>query len=117
MYTYLLTPWNRVLEKLTGFHLVKNFPAFYGASRSINAFTSAVYIFCTKIRFYGEELIAPLPTLSLEDHPLLAVGDCFFNICAATLHTGGRFSIRNLRMRYAVVTGTHLSRGEDVHVY
>jgi hypothetical protein len=28
---YLLTPWNRVfLEKLTGFQLVKKFPAFYG---------------------------------------------------------------------------------------
>ena len=29
--TYLLTPWSRVLlEKLTGFQLVKKFPAFYG---------------------------------------------------------------------------------------
>jgi len=29
--TYLLTPWRRVLlEKLTSFHLVKKFPAFYG---------------------------------------------------------------------------------------
>jgi hypothetical protein len=29
--TYLLTPWNRILlEKLTGFQLVKKFPAFYG---------------------------------------------------------------------------------------
>jgi hypothetical protein len=29
--TYLLTPWSRVLlEKLTGFKLVKKFPAFYG---------------------------------------------------------------------------------------
>ena len=28
---YLLTPWNRVLlEKLTGFQVVKKFPAFYG---------------------------------------------------------------------------------------
>jgi hypothetical protein len=30
-YTYLLTPWSRVLlEKLIGLHLVKKFPAFYG---------------------------------------------------------------------------------------
>jgi hypothetical protein len=27
-----------------------------------------------------------------------------------TLHIGGRSSIRNLRTRHAVVTGTHLSR-------
>ena len=33
-----------------------------------------------------------------------------FNIIAATLHTGGRSSICNLRTRHAVVTGTHLSR-------
>ena len=28
---------------------------------------------------------------------------------ATTLHIGGRSSIRNLRTRHAVVTGTHLS--------
>ena len=34
--TYLLTPWSRVLlEKLTGFQLVKKFPAFYGTRRFI----------------------------------------------------------------------------------
>jgi hypothetical protein len=36
--TYLLTPWSRVLlEKLTGFQLVKKFPAFYGTRRFITA--------------------------------------------------------------------------------
>ena len=40
--TYLLTPWSRVLlEKFTGFQLVKNFPAFYGTRRFITAVTSA----------------------------------------------------------------------------
>ena len=40
--TYLLTPWSRVLlEKLTGFQLVKKFPAFYGTRRFITAFTNA----------------------------------------------------------------------------
>jgi hypothetical protein len=40
--TYLLTPYNRVLlEKLTGFQLVKIFPAFYGTRWFITAFTSA----------------------------------------------------------------------------
>jgi len=39
--TYLLTPWSRVLlEKLTGFHLVKKFHAFYGTRMFITAFTN-----------------------------------------------------------------------------
>ena len=64
------------------------------------------------IRFYGEELLAPRPTPKLEDHPSSAVRDCLFNIFAATLHIGGRSSIRNLRMRHALVTGTHLQWDE-----
>ena len=41
VYTYLLTPWCRVLlEKLTGLQLVKEFPAFYGTRRFITALTS-----------------------------------------------------------------------------
>ena len=37
-YTYLLTPWCRVLlEKPTGLHLVKKFPAFHGTRRFITA--------------------------------------------------------------------------------
>jgi len=116
--TYLLTPWSRVLlEKLTSVQLVKKFPTFYGTRRFITAFTSACHlslywassIFCNKIQFYGEELLATRPTPKLEDHPLSAVRDCLFNIFAATLHTGGRSSIHKLRMRHAVVTGTHLS--------
>ena len=40
-HTYLLTPWCWVLlEKLTGFQLVKKFPAFYGTRRFITALTS-----------------------------------------------------------------------------
>jgi hypothetical protein len=54
-------------------------------------------------------MLAPRPTPKVEDHPLSAVRDCLFNILAATLHTGGRSSIRNLKTRHAVVTGTHLS--------
>jgi len=42
LFTYVLTPWSRVLpEKLTGFQLVQEFPAFYGTRRFITAFTSA----------------------------------------------------------------------------
>ena len=43
--TYFLTPWSRVLlEKLTGFQLVKKFPAFYGTRRFITAFTSVRHL-------------------------------------------------------------------------
>ena len=61
--------------------------------------------------------LAQLPTL--KGHPLSAVHYRLFNIFAATLHTGGRSSIRNLRTCHAVATGTHLSRycikTENVH--
>jgi len=66
--------------------------------------------FVTQYFFYDEELLAPRPTPKLEDHPLSAVRDCLFNIFAATLHIEGRSSIRNRRMRHAVVAGTRLSR-------
>ena len=62
--------------------------------------------------FHGEALLAPRPTPKLENHPLLAVRDCLFNLFAATLHIGGRSSIRNLRTRHTVVTGTHYHMGE-----
>jgi len=42
--------------------------------------------------------------------PLSAARHCLFNIFAATLHTGGRSSIRNLRTLHVVVTGTQLPR-------
>ena len=41
---YLLNPWSRVLEKLTGFQVVKKFPVFYGTRRFITAFTSARHL-------------------------------------------------------------------------
>jgi hypothetical protein len=56
-------------------------------------------------------LLAPRPTLKLEDHPLSAVCHCLFNIFAAALHIGGSSSIRNLTTRHAVVTGTPLPWG------
>jgi hypothetical protein len=61
-----------------------------------------------------ESVLAPGPTPKLEDHHLSAVHDCLFNIFAATLHIGGRSSIRKLKTRHAVVTGTHLSRHRAV---
>jgi len=42
---YILTQWSRVLpEKLTGSHLVKKFPAFYGTRKFITAFTSVRHL-------------------------------------------------------------------------
>ena len=43
--TYLLTPWSRVLlEKITGYQLVKKFPTFYGSRRFITAITNARHL-------------------------------------------------------------------------
>jgi len=66
-------------------------------------------MFRNKVRFYGEELLAPRPTPKLEDQPLSAVSDCLFSILGATLHIRGRSSIRNPRTRHDVVTGVQLS--------
>jgi hypothetical protein len=60
--------------------------------------------------FYSKEFSVTRPTPKMENHPLSAIRDLLFNIFAATLHIGDRSSIRNLRMRHAVVTGTHLPR-------
>jgi len=72
----------------------------------------SVWTFRNMIRFYGEELSAHRPTPKLEDHLVSAVRDCLFNIFAATFYIWGRSSIRNLRPRPAMVTGTHLLRTE-----
>ena len=44
-----------------------------------------------------------------------AVHSCLFNISAGTLHIAGRYSIHNLRTRYAVVIETNLSRAYIVY--
>ena len=59
------------------------------------------------INFYRKGLLAPRPTPKLEDHLSSAFRDYLFNLFAATLLIGGRYSIRNLRTRHAVVTATH----------
>jgi len=60
-------------------------------------------------RFYGVELLASRRIPNLDYHSLSAVRTCLFNILAATLHIGSCSSIRDLRTRHTVVTGTHLS--------
>ena len=141
--TYLLTPWSRVLEKLTGFAAGQEIPRIlwnpkvhcrihkcqplillhdtsprntpprrseWGSSLLPDCFVSRGRIspceYFLTMFFHGEALLAPRPTPKLEDHASSAVRDCLFNILAATLHIGGRSSIRNLRTRRAVVTWT-----------
>ena len=48
-------------------------------------------------------MLAHRLTPKLEDHLPSAVRGCLFNLFTATLHIGGRSSIRNLRTRHAVV--------------
>jgi len=51
--TYLLTPWSRVLEKLTGSQLGKKFPLFYGTQRFITA--NLVFVGpCIVLYFYSK---------------------------------------------------------------
>jgi len=57
-------------------------------------------------------LLAPRTTSQLDEHLLSAVRDFLFDTFAAVLHIGGSFSIRNLRMRHAMVTGTHIWRAK-----
>jgi len=65
------------------------------------------YLFHNKASFYGDELLAPCPSPMQEDHPLLAVCNCLFNIFTAPLHIGSHSSIQNLRMCHAMVAGTY----------
>jgi hypothetical protein len=39
--------------------------------------------FCNMLVFYGEEMLAPHPILTLEDHPLLTVMKCLLKIFTA----------------------------------
>jgi len=55
-----------------------------------------------------EELLTPRPIHKLEDHPSSAARTYLFNIFTANVHIGGRSSVRNLRTRHVLVTGTHL---------
>jgi hypothetical protein len=81
-----------LLSQFHGSRLLKKFPTFYGTRMFIIFFRRAHHLwvlsicFITLLSFYGEELLAPCPTSSLEDHPLSAVHNCLFNIFTATLH-------------------------------
>jgi hypothetical protein len=68
-------------------------------------------IFRNKDTFPWGGVVSPSPKPQAGGDPLSAVRDCLFNTFATILHIGGRSSIRNLRTRHAVVTGTHLFNG------
>ena len=57
---YLLTSRSNVLEKLTGFQLVKKFSAYYGTQRFITPFTSACHLSLSWAR--SVQSIPPHPT-------------------------------------------------------
>jgi hypothetical protein len=49
-------------------------------SRRIHKSPPRPYVtFRNKLDFYGEELLAPLPTPNLKDRPLSALRDCLYN--------------------------------------
>jgi hypothetical protein len=63
----LLTPWSRVLlQKLTGFQLVKKFPSLYGTRKFITAFTSAWLWLAVKLAYLFTYLLTPWSRVLLE---------------------------------------------------
>ena len=67
LFTYLLTPWSRVLpEKLSSSQLVKKFPAFYGTRKFITAFTRARHLFLSRTRSIQSMLQSHFPKIRLN---------------------------------------------------
>ena len=93
-------------------HLVHcSFP-FLRSHQRISPGRRHIYPIRNEVSLYREELLAFRPTPKLEDYPLSAVRDYLFNTFTATFHIGGYSSIRKLRTRHTVVTGTHLSQSD-----
>ena len=91
--TYLLTPWSRILlEKLTGFQLVKKFSVFYGTRRFITAFTSVQHLslsWANSIQSMPPHATAWRSFLILSSHLRLGLPSGFFL---------SRFPIKTLHM-------------------
>ena len=81
--TYLISRWSRVLlEKLTGSHLVKKLPAFYGNRRFNTAFTRDRHLSLSWTRQI-QSILHPHPTfwisiLILSSHLRLGFPRCLF---------------------------------------
>jgi hypothetical protein len=126
--TYLLTPWYRILfEKLIVSQLVKKIPFLMeseGSSLCSQKPATGPYPvqvrcalkhFVTIKNFYGEGLSAPRPT-----PPSWRTTPCRLSATAYSIYSqlpsvpGGLPSIRNLRMRHAVVTRDPPNMTQDV---
>ena len=98
---HILTPCSRVLlEKLTGFQLVKKFPAFYGTQRFITAFTSARHLslsWATSIQSIPPHPTSWRSTLILSSHLRLGLPSGLFPSAFPTkiLHTPLHSPIRD----------------------
>jgi len=129
--TKQLTPWSRVIPgKLTGPKLVKKLLAFCGTRMFITSFARARHLSIRWARSCQRIDPSPRPCEMFLNVPTFTVRSCLAprpkrswstTSCrvSATTHwiylqlpsiSGGRSSIRKLRTRHAVLTGTHLSR-------
>jgi hypothetical protein len=70
-------------------------------------------IFRNMINFYGERFLPPPQPLTWRTTPCRLSTTAYSVYSQLSSISGGRSSIRNLRTRHAVVTGTHLSRDGD----
>ena len=82
LFTYLLTPWHRVLlEKLTGLQLVKKFPAFHGKRMFITALISVRHLslsWVSPIQSIYSHLTSWRSILILPTHLRLGLPSCLF---------------------------------------
>jgi len=68
--TYLLTAWSRfLLEKLKGYQLAKEFPAFYRTQNFITAFISARHLSLSSARSIQSMLSIPFPEDPAKCYP------------------------------------------------
>ena len=92
-FTYLLTPWCRVLlEKLTGLQLIKKFPAFHRTRRFITALTSVRHLslsWASPIQFIYPHPTSRRSILILSTHLRLGLpsGLCPSGFPTKTLYT------------------------------
>jgi hypothetical protein len=101
-YPHIPLPEDPIFYLLLTFQVPNLMSLFRCSGRTKHSFQLREFVceyFVTKIRFHGEELLAPHPTPKLEDHPLSSVHDCLFNISAATLHIRCRSSLPNASCR------------------
>jgi hypothetical protein len=79
-------PLVRILSQINPIHTMLSYlPKIGRLSKETVQIRGFLRIFVTSLFFYVE-LLAPRPTLKLEDHPFSTVSDRLFNTAAATFH-------------------------------